>query len=82
MVTGVAMPVCSGKKSVLIHKAKDAKLANKMLPEEFDELSLTHKNAVDNILAKIDELGLKLADALSEYHKTKKDFESQTKKQK
>lgn len=74
----LAMPVCAGKKRLPIHKAKDAKLANKMLPEKVDE-SLTHKSAVDNISKKIDELGLKMEDTLSEYYQTKKDFESQTK---
>ena len=79
MVAGVAMPVCAGKKRIPVHKAKDAKLANKMLPEKVDELLRANKNAVDKISKKIDELGLKLTDAIAEYHKTKKDFESQTK---
>lgn len=78
MVASLAVPVCAGKNGLTANKAKNAKLANKELPKEVDE-SITRKNAVDNISKKIDELGLKLADAIAQYYKTKKDFESQTK---
>ncbi len=79
MVASLVVPVCAGKKRLPVNKAKAAKVANKTLSREVDVLSLVHKNAVDNILKKIDELGLKLEDTLSEYYKTKKDFESQVK---
>ena len=78
MITGAAVPAYAGKRRVAVRNAKSAKLANKFIPKRVSE-TLIHKDIVDDISKKIDELAQKLENEISEYYAIRKDFESQIK---